>query len=247
MINWYNKSLLHYSLLIWLFIPITSTLFSQIPNWDVKKKEKVFESNPEENSDEMDEDFNPYSNQFYYGQSAFNIPKGMLFVSSQNFVTAHMEYGITDNFSAGISSTLLFTPIALNAKYSEQILDNHRIAFSGNYGSFTYILPGIKIGTAFSIYTYGNTQSHISFALGYGTVSELGNSAIIQGGFKRLLYNNVSIAGEFWHIRNLNLTFAGPYVSLNYNRFNWNMGAALIYLSGDYIVIPAFGFTVKTP
>ena len=134
---------------------------------------------------------NPMPARYVLGYSAFNIPKGGLYLYSFFGVGSQgLMYGITDNLSAEagtslrhlISGQLLYYG---NLKYGFPIAKNLRGAASlthlATFSQETTTTLYANITTLNALLTYGNKERNLTFGLGYNEATIDFSVAWIQG------------------------------------------------------------------
>ena len=109
---------------------------------------------------------NEHASRYFFAPSAYNLKKGELYGATNYFLAYDFQYGITDNFSLGMGSTVAFIPFYITPKLSFKVGENSRISVGdilvlGTWGTqFTANL-------AYGVYTYGNSNSNVSLGLAY--------------------------------------------------------------------------------
>ena len=150
---------------------------------------------------------NPMPARYVLGHSAFNIPKGDLYLHSFfGLGSQGLMYGITDNLSAE-GGTSLGTLVRAapsyygHLKYGFPIAKNLRGAVSIAHGGAVSIAHGgmvfpiigfsANITTLNALLTYGNKERNLTFALGYNEGSTGFSLWWIQGrdGFHGMSYS----------------------------------------------------------
>ena len=117
---------------------------------------------------------NPMPARYVVGQSAFNIPKGSLYLHSYfGLATQGLMYGITDNLSAGAGISLpglfmedLFVYYA-NLKYGFSIAKNLRGAASFAHFHLSGYSDYTNITNLNALLTYGNKERNLTFGISY--------------------------------------------------------------------------------
>lgn len=148
---------------------------------------------------------NPRPSRYLYAPSAIPLKRGEGYLNLIYFLLFQAQYGITDNFSLGITTTPAFQPSFLNAKYAQKIKDKWSVSAGFQIGQLSFDDPE-KIGILFANATYGDRESNISLNLGYGFYTETNeNLPIIEvsGLFKST--NKVSLVGEIWVLLHKNM------------------------------------------
>ena len=119
---------------------------------------------------------NPMPARYIAGHSAFNIPKGDLYLHSFfGYINQGLMYGITDNLSAEAGTSLFALPVGVlsyygHLKYGFPIAKNLRGAVSIAHGGlFSGIIVNVssKVTTLNTLLTYGNEERNLTFGLGY--------------------------------------------------------------------------------
>ena len=109
---------------------------------------------------------NEHASRYFFAPSAYNLKKGELYGATNYFLAYDFQYGITDNFSLGMGSTIAFIPFYITPKLSFKVGEKSRVSVGdmlvlGTWGAqFTANL-------AYGVYTYGNSNSNVSLGLAY--------------------------------------------------------------------------------
>ena len=122
---------------------------------------------------------NPMPARYVVGQSAFNLPKGNLYLHSYfGIVSQGLMYGITDNLSAeaGISLPGLFMEDFLslyygNLKYGFSIAKKLRVAVSLAHFHLSGYSDYTNITNLNALLTYGNKERNLTFGISYNRFS----------------------------------------------------------------------------
>ncbi len=214
---------------------------------------------------------NPHPSRYFYTPTALPMKKDEIYIQSIYFLTAQVQYGITDNWSLGIATTLAAIPMFISSKYSYKIMDKHHVAIGGQIGNLTYVEPNTYLGIGFGCYTYGNAESNITLAAGYSVYSEKGyftsgyypdgtggyitkytdrrvskySPAISISGSRRIS-NSLAFMGEFWVLPETNTVFGGPFLRMFFNKTaTYDMGLVYILVDDFPLLLPAFSYTYK--
>lgn len=214
---------------------------------------------------------NPHPSRYFYSPTALPMKKDEIYIQSIYFLTAQLQYGVTDNLSLGIATTLAGIPMFISGKYSYKIKDKHHVAIGGQIGNLTYVEPNTYLGIGFGCYTYGNAESNITVAAGYSMYSEKGyfmsgyipngtggyypnyterrestfSPAISVSGNRRLS-NSLALMGEFWVLPETNTVFGGPFLRMFFNKTaTYDMGIVYLYVDDMPLLLPAFSYTHK--
>ncbi len=139
---------------------------------------------------------NPHPSRYLFSPSAIALKKGEGYMNWFYFLLFQMHYGITENFSAGITTSWLLAPTMLNLKYTVPVADNFSVAVGGEVGKL-YIYDDNVVSVGFVTGTYGTAESNISLNIGYGSYRGEGLTIATLSGVNRIT-ENASIMGEFW-------------------------------------------------
>lgn len=198
---------------------------------------------------------NPHYSRYVFGPSALPHPKGEWYWNNLLFEYNTLQYGITENFSAGMGGLLLTTlsgNLALmpNFKYSFRLADKHQAAI-GSLG-FLFNFRGLDGYSAaalpFGIYTYGGPEGNITAGLGWWFDDEnswsqrptyylagarrVSRNWVFQSeGF--LLPNTADVKLLLVSMRNIRPTSC------------WDLGALLTRVEGVTVPLPVIGYTQK--
>jgi hypothetical protein len=113
---------------------------------------------------------NEHASRYFFAPSAYNLKKGELYGATNYFLAYDFQYGITDNFSLGMGSTIAAIPFYITPKLSFKVGEKSRVSVGdmlvlGTWGTqFTMNL-------AYGVYTYGSSNSNVSLGLAYLTAS----------------------------------------------------------------------------
>jgi hypothetical protein len=113
---------------------------------------------------------NEHASRYFFAPSAYNLKKGELYGATNYFLAYDFQYGITDNFSLGMGSTIAAIPFYITPKLSFKVGEKSRVSVGdmlvlGTWGTqFTMNL-------AYGVYTYGSSNSNVSLGLAYLTSS----------------------------------------------------------------------------
>jgi hypothetical protein len=214
---------------------------------------------------------NPHPSRYFYTPTALPMKKDEIYIQSIYFLSAQLQYGVTDNFSLGIATTIAGIPMFISSKYSYKIKDNHHVAIGAQVGNLTYAEPNTYLGIGFGCYTYGNAESNITIAAGYSMYSEKGyypsgyypdqngmyttkytdrrystfSPAISVSGSRRLS-NSLALMGEFWVLPDVNTVVGGPFLRMFFNKTaTYDIGLVYLYADEFPIILPAFSYTYK--
>jgi hypothetical protein len=218
---------------------------------------------------------NPHPSRYFYSPSAFPLEKNTGYFNLTYFSVMQVQYGLTDEFSVGVSSTFLLMPLLINAKWSEKIDDNLYVSFGGQLGRLWWTSESPIVGLGFGNVTYGNPEQNVSLNVGYGFLSEEGeNSGLFMGsvcGNKRIS-DKVSLMLDLFYLNDgvSPVVLGGPGIRIysgkrvawdigimafsyseTYENYDWNPNTQEYELissekrQATYFPIPFFGITYK--
>lgn len=165
-----------------------------IPKYAVKSMEIVTQKNVIGNNIVH---ANPHPSRYLFSPSAIALKKGEGYMNWFYFLIFQMQYGITENFSAGITTSWFLSPTMLNLKYTVPVADNFCLAVGGQVGKLA-IWDDNLVTVGFASGTYGTNESNISLNVGYGSYDKDGISIATLSGVHRI-GEKASIMGEFWY------------------------------------------------
>ena len=140
---------------------------------------------------------NPHPSRYLFAPSAFPLKKGEGYINAFYFLVWQAQYGITDNFSLGVTTSWILAPTFLNAKYTIPLGDKLNMAIGGQIGKL-YIADENPVTLGFSTLTYGTPESNVSVNVGYGSYEKDGMFIATISGNQRI-GKSASLMGEFWY------------------------------------------------
>lgn len=102
-----------------------------------------------------------HDSRYFFAPSSYNLKRGELYYQSVMFFTHDVQYGITDDFSVGMGTTLITIPFYVTPKYSFKINEKNRVAVGDMLILGTW---GIRAwgNLAYATYTYGTNDRNIT-------------------------------------------------------------------------------------
>lgn len=209
---------------------------------------------------------NPHPSRYFYTPSALPMNKGEVYIQTVYGLVYQAQFGITDQFSVGATTTLVGTPLALTTKLSIPVDEKNTFAVGALAGMVGW---GTKtsLGIGFGAFTHGTKESNVTLAGGYGWFSDrdyykLGpngeqigpirntkGTAIFSVCGNQRLSKNLSLMGEFWYVPEGNVFFGGPCMRLyNNKKSSFDFGLWTIKIKTDrtnYPIFPVFSYTFK--
>lgn len=194
---------------------------------------------------------NPHPSRYFYTPSAIPMDKGEVYIQSVFGLLYQVQFGVTENFSIGATTSLFAIPLALTAKYSIKIDEKNTLAFGGLAGNDSYINQ-TNLGIGFGAFTHGTKESNVTFAAGYAWINTKednggGNSPMMSLSGNKRLSKNLSLMGELWYLPEVGVFFGGPCFRLykskksSYDFGIWRLGINETHKTVPFI--PVFGYT----
>lgn len=165
-----------------------------LPKYAIKAMEMVNQSNVVGNKIVH---ANPHPSRYLFSPSAIALKQGEGYMNWFYFLMFQMQYGITDNFSMGITTSWILAPTMINLKYTVPVSDELCFAVGGQVGKLA-IWDDKVVTVGFASGTYGTAESNVSLNVGYGSYMREGITIATLSGVQRI-GENASIMGEFWY------------------------------------------------
>lgn len=102
---------------------------------------------------------------YVYTNSAHSIPKGEV-VAVWRLIGPAVNFGITDNFTLGVTSSWLGAPLLANVKYTFELASKVRAGVGGSFGTVSWINPSTFIGLPFANVTVGDGKRNVTLLVG---------------------------------------------------------------------------------
>jgi len=190
---------------------------------------------------------NPHPSRYFYTPSAIPMDKGEVYIQSVYGLAYQVQFGVTENFSIGATTTLLATPLALTAKYSIKIDEKNTLAFGGLAGIVGWGTQ-TNLGIGFGAFTHGTKESNVTFAGGYAWSNTKnsggGNSPVMSLSGNQRLSKNLSLMGELWYLPEAGVFFGGPCFRLyKSKKSSFDFGIWCIGVEDKNPLIPVVGYT----
>lgn len=124
--------------------------------------------NPSQNIPLPEADPGQHKTRYFFAPSSYNLGKGEMYYNSLYFLVHDVQYGMSENFSLGMGTTIFLLPFYITPKFTVPINPNSAIAVGdmliiGTWGTkFTGNL-------LYLTYTRGNEYSNFTLGGGYLT------------------------------------------------------------------------------
>jgi hypothetical protein len=194
---------------------------------------------------------NPHPSRYFYTPSAIPMDKGEVYIQTLYAVAYQVQFGVTENFSVGATTTIVGTPLALTAKYSIKLDEKNTLAFGGLAGLVGWGTQ-TNLGIGFGAFTHGTKESNVTLAGGFAWINEKnnggGNSAVMSFSGNQRLSKNLSLMGELWYLPEVGVFFGGPCFRLYNNKkssFDLGIWSIAAKGTGGTPFIPVVGYTYK--
>ncbi|MFI5141573.1 MAG: hypothetical protein ACHQII_04370 [Bacteroidia bacterium] len=102
--------------------------------------------------------------------NSFLLKKGEVYGSSADFLFYNINYAVNQNFSLGISTSPIASPIMLHVKANFEISHKLYFGLDGVFGSGSLISPRSYGGGGLLKLTYGDFKTNFTISGGYGDV-----------------------------------------------------------------------------
>jgi hypothetical protein len=133
---------------------------------------------------------NEYPYTYYISPSALPLKKGTGYLSLPLFFCCKSQYGFTDHFSMGVTTSFVLFPFILNARYSAKLFKDVHAAISGDFLKTDWYNPTELNGALYATVTKGSIENNFTISMGKGFVYNPGNtkqSEIVSlSGIKRI-------------------------------------------------------------
>ena len=211
---------------------------------------------------------NPHPSRYLYTPTAYPIKKGEGYFQSIYFLSLQFQYGLTDNFSAGVSTSIVGLPLTTTLKYSIKASDNLAFSLGAQAGNLSWASPKTYLGIGFANATLGHEEKHLTASLGYGMISTVNtrdswdmvnnqnieinegrdnNGRLILGLAANIRTGkNVSFQTEFYFIPEEEILIGGPSWRIyNNKKATWDIGVWYVVNPGQNFAIPVFSLAFK--
>jgi len=142
--------------------------------FEVANQKIIKSENNTTQTDTGEELFNPLNNEHntrhFFSPTAKNLRQGELYYNTIYFLIHDAQYGISDNFSIGMGTTIAGIPFYLTPKLTFPLGEKSTVAIGDLFVLGTY---GVNFtgNLVYGIYTYGSDTKNITMGLGYISVS----------------------------------------------------------------------------
>jgi len=109
---------------------------------------------------------NEHDSRYFFAPSAFNLKKGELYYNAVYFVLHDIQYGITDNFSMGIGTSIAGLPIYLTPKLSFHLNEKNSLGI-GDLPMFGTWGTDFMGNLAYGVYTHGDINGNFTIGAGH--------------------------------------------------------------------------------
>lgn len=125
----------------------------------------------DEASGDMGHPINEHNTRYFFAPSAYNLKEGELYYNTIYFLLHDIQYGLSDNFSIGIGTSVAGIPLYLTPKVSIPVGDKSAFAIGdllilGTYG--TNAVGNLLYGS----FSTGGDQGNTTFGVGYLATNE---------------------------------------------------------------------------
>ncbi len=133
--------------------------------------ESVDKNKEDEVSGDVEHQINEHNTRYFFAPSAYNLKEGELYYNTIYFLIHDIQYGLSDNFSIGLGTSVAGIPLYLTPKVSIPVGNKSAIALGdllifGTYG--TNAVGNLFYGS----FSTGGIQGNSSIGVGYLTTNE---------------------------------------------------------------------------
>ncbi|MCP4312029.1 MAG: hypothetical protein GY790_12255 [Bacteroidetes bacterium] len=109
---------------------------------------------------------NEHDSRYFFAPSAYNLKKGELYYNTVYFLIHDIQYGLTDNFSMGMGTTIIGLPLYFTPKLSFPIGEKSALAIGDMLMLGTW--GGDAIGNlAYGTFSTGGPNGNVTFGAGH--------------------------------------------------------------------------------
>jgi hypothetical protein len=140
----------------------------------------------------------PNTTRLFFGPTARSLPKGQAYFSMYEFMMPFVQVGVTDRFSIGGGTPLMFgfdegnRPFWITPKL--QLLDTGRTQVA--VGAIQAFADGDSGGIAYGVVTTGRLDASITAGAGFGYSSDGGHGAVVMVGGERQTGRHIAFVTE---------------------------------------------------
>ena len=108
---------------------------------------------------------NHHDTRYYFAPSAYNLRKGQLYYNTLYFLVHDVPYGVSDNFSFGLGTTVGFFPAYISPKFIKQVAPKLSLV-AGDLFVFGTYATNFYVNLLYGGLTYGNRNRNITISGG---------------------------------------------------------------------------------
>jgi len=109
---------------------------------------------------------NEHDSRYFFAPSAFNLKKGELYYNAVYFVLHDIQYGVSDNFSMGIGTSIAGMPLYLTPKLSFHLNEKNALGI-GDLPMFGTWGTNFMGNLAYGVYTRGDVNGNFTIGAGH--------------------------------------------------------------------------------
>jgi hypothetical protein len=179
-----------------------------------------------ENKQEVSANINSeHDSRYFFVPTSFGLKERELYYNTIYFLLHDIQYGLTDNFSIGMGTTLFGFPVYFTAKLSIPLREKHSVAIGdmmilGTYGTNFFGNLG------FATYSYGDSHNNLTLGAGYLNVNNNDITEANTGSFVSN-FSGIVRGGPFFYFLTENYIF-----NVNSREYAYR---DVILPNGDYI------------
>jgi hypothetical protein len=189
---------------------------------------------------------NHHDTRYFFAPSAFNLKKGELYYNTAYFLVHDLQYGLTDNFSVGLGTTIIGLPAYLTPKLSIPVSDNVSLMVGDLFIFGTYGVNFVA-NIAYGGVTIGSSSKNITIAGGALVSTEAGPAPVFNVSSTLPFSNYFSFVTENYFSTDLFGGFTGIRI-ITKTKDVQSFQLGFTYFGGVFnnpIVLPGLAYTVK--
>jgi hypothetical protein len=138
-----------------------------VPAYQIKEIIEATQENINASGDIIME--NIFATRYFITTNGLDIKKGDSYILF-NWYGPDIQFGVADNWTVGLMSSWLATPIIGTVKYSMSLGDNVSLGLGALVGTLGWTAWDTGGALPYAAITYGDRRTNINFSAGYGAI-----------------------------------------------------------------------------
>lgn len=139
-----------------------------IPKHEIKSITEIKQGDLGKNGEYIPEEV--FATRYFITTNGLPIEKGESYIK-WNLMGPDFQFGVGENFSLGIMTSWVASPLLASAKYSINVNEKFNIGLGTLLGTGSWASPDYFLGLPYVTATIGDRRSNISISGGYGFVA----------------------------------------------------------------------------